>query len=77
MSSAAVDRLSRVRLSGTPRFFSRVRARVRVEFRGGKTRWRDGHDALNILAQGGLVVLYGQQIMRSVLHNQLSGGLID
>ena len=35
-----------------------------------------GNAFINVLAQGGLVVLYGQQIMRSVLHDQLSGGLI-
>ena len=31
---------------------------------------------LIVLVQAGLIVLYGQQIMRSELHDQLSGGLI-
>src|SRR5512136_1219953 len=76
MSSPAVGRLSSVRLSGTPLFFSRVRARVGVDSRGGKTRRGYGDDLLNVLAQSGLVVLHGQQIVRSMLHDQLPGGLI-
>src|SRR5208283_5539386 len=76
MSSAATGRLSSVRLSGTPLFFSRVRARVGVGSRGGKTRWWNGNPFGDVFAEGGLVVLHGQQIMRSLLHNQLPGGLV-
>lgn len=76
MSSAAAGQLSSVRLSGTPLFTSRVRARVGVDFRGGKTRWGNGDDFINVLAQGGLIILYGQQIVRAMFHHQLSGGLI-
>ena len=76
ISSAAVGRLSSVRLSATPLLLSRVRARLGVDFRGGKTRRWNGHNFINVLAQGGLVVFDGQQIVRSVLQHQLPGGLI-
>ena len=76
MSSAATGRLSKVRLSGTPFFFSTVRARVGVTGRGGKThRW--GRNFLfNVLAQGGLVVFDGEQIVGSVFQDQVAGGLV-
>lgn len=76
MSSPAAGRLSKVRLSGTPLFLSRVRARVGGDPRGGKTRRGCGDESINVLAQSGRVVLHGQQIMRSVLHDQLPGRLV-
>src|SRR3974390_2403687 len=76
MSSAATGRLSSVRLSRTPLFFSVVRARAGVGSRGGKTRGWGGHGVGDVLKQGGLVILHGQQIVGAVLHDQLPGGLV-
>ena len=76
MSSAATERLRSVRLSGTPLFFSRVRAWVGVISRGGKTPRRLGNHFVDISPEGGLIVLHGQLIMRSVFHHQLSGRFI-
>src|ERR1051326_2938741 len=76
MSSAATDRFWSVRLSSTPLFFSRVRARVGVGTRGGKSTRRGGNHFVDVLAQSGLIVLHGQLVMRSVFHDQLPRGLI-
>jgi hypothetical protein len=47
-----------------------------VGARGGKTRWRNGNELGNVLAESGLVVFDGQQIMRSVFPDQLPGGFV-
>ena len=47
-----------------------------VDSRGGKTRRRCGDELIQALAQSGLVVLHGQLVVRSVLQDQLPGGLI-
>jgi hypothetical protein len=56
MSSPVAGPLSSVRLSGTPVIVSTVRARVRVDSRGGKTRRGYGDEVIHVLAQSGLVV---------------------
>ena len=53
-----------------------MRARVGVGTKGGKTRWRNGNELGNVLAESGLVVFDGQQIMRPPFQDQLPGGFI-
>ena len=47
-----------------------------VGARGGKPRGRNGNELGNVLAESALVVLDGQQIMRSLFHDQLPGGFV-
>ena len=76
MSSAATARLSRVRLSRDPLVgFHRARLGWRRGQRG-KNPLGTGTLLLDVLAEGGLVVFDGQQIMRPVFHHQLAGGLV-
>src|ERR1043166_7114731 len=75
-SSAGTGGLSRGGLWATPLFFFRVGGDRRVGFRGGKTRRWNGNFVSDVFAQGGLVILDGQQIVRSVLQHQLPGGFI-
>lgn len=42
--------------------------------RGGKTRRREWHDGVDVLAQGRLVLLGGQQVVGAVLDHQRPGG---
>src|ERR1039457_5161488 len=74
--SGATGRVSMERLSWTPLFFSTVRARVSRGGRGGKTRWGNGNQFFDVLAQSGLFVFDGQQIIGPVLQHRVARGLI-
>jgi hypothetical protein len=53
-----------------------VRARVAVGFRGGKTRWGNGDQVGDVVAEGGLVLFDRQQIIGPVFEHQLAARLI-
>ena len=52
------------------------RARTGVGSRGGKTRWRNGNQLFNVLAQCRLVVFNRQRVVGAVLENQTARRLI-
>lgn len=76
MFSGATAQVVIVRLSGHPLLVSTVRAWVGVDWRGGKTRWHNGDEFFNVLAQHRLVIFDAHHVVGAVLNNQIARGLV-